>query len=259
MTFVGHAVSHAMQSMQSDSRIMSDLSHRYLSHSSPPFSMILSFPVPFLPGARSHSKPSTGQTSMQTPSATQPSKSTATWRPWIPSFVGYGVPLASGRAMPSAKTLWSKWVPVSGYSSGLFMKSGSIGFALKSTSRDMRLPPLAVHARPCNRPGNGLYTPPLFDLSGLTEAAASLARSGRFRPREFAMYFACRVVAQPDGDTTGPAHPRDPRPQTERLRTARDSDLRELYVGSPIGASGRGSRGRVRPGRVLHSMGQSDP
>src|SRR5207247_2567443 len=168
-------------------------------------------------------------------------------------------PSASGRSLPSAKTLFSKGVPVSGYSSGLFMKSGSIGFALKSTSRDMRLPPLAVHARPCNRPGNGLYTPPLFDLSGLTEAAASLARSGRFRPREFAMYFACRVVAQPHGETTGPAHPRDPRPQTERPRTARDPNLRELDVGPRIGASGCGVRRRVRPGGVLHAMGQSDP
>src|SRR6266571_6337894 len=81
MTFVGQAVSHAMQSMQSDSRIMSDLSHRYWSHSSLPFSTILSLPVPFFPGARIHSKTSTGQTSMHTPSATHPSKSTATCVP----------------------------------------------------------------------------------------------------------------------------------------------------------------------------------
>src|SRR5207302_9225874 len=88
MTFVGQAVSHAMQSMQSDSRIMSDLSQRYCCHSELPFSTTLSFPVPFLPGARSHSNTSTGQTSMQTPSATHPSKSTATWVPWMPSRVG---------------------------------------------------------------------------------------------------------------------------------------------------------------------------
>src|SRR5439155_1341443 len=58
MTFVGQAVSHAMQSMQSDSRIMSDLSQRYCCHSELPFSTTLSFPVPFLPGARSHSNTS---------------------------------------------------------------------------------------------------------------------------------------------------------------------------------------------------------
>src|SRR5437870_11115136 len=55
MTFVGHAVSHAIQSMQSDSRIMSDLSHRYCCHSASPFSTTLSLPVPFFPGASNHS------------------------------------------------------------------------------------------------------------------------------------------------------------------------------------------------------------
>src|SRR5439155_175505 len=84
ITFVGQAVSHAMQSMQSDSRIISDLSVRYCCHSPLPFARTLSLPVPFLPGAKSHSNTSTGQTSMQTPSATQPSKSTATWVPWMP-------------------------------------------------------------------------------------------------------------------------------------------------------------------------------
>src|SRR5204862_8158184 len=45
------------------------------------------------------------------------------------------------------------------------MKSGSIGFAAKSTSRDIGSPPKSS-ARPLSGPGIGLYTPPLFDLSG---------------------------------------------------------------------------------------------
>ena len=38
-------------------------------------------PVPFAPGFRSHSKTSTGHTSMHAPSATHDSQSTATWLP----------------------------------------------------------------------------------------------------------------------------------------------------------------------------------
>src|SRR2546426_4829795 len=258
MTFVGQAVSHAMQSMQSDSRIMSDLSHRYLSHSSPPFSMILSFPVPFLPGARSHSKTSTGQTSMQTPSATQPSKSTATWRPWIPSFVGYGVPLASGRAMPSAKTLWSKWVPVSGYSSGLFMKSGSIGFAAKSTSRDILSAPKGW-ARPFSGPGNGLYTPPLFDLSGFVSRAVWGTRHFcRFMIPRTRNLFRWKLQSPAGEQASGHADTRRPRSASEAARPDRHPDLRELHLGSCFCPPGRGLRRRDGAARILHPMGQSD-
>src|SRR2546425_11264881 len=64
--------------------------------------------------------------------------------------------------MPSAKTLWSKWVPVSGYSSGLFMKSGSIGFAAKSTSRDICLPPRRGRPAVIQRPGGRLLCTPPF-------------------------------------------------------------------------------------------------
>src|SRR6266571_181318 len=61
-------------------------------------------------------------------------------------------------------------IEVDGDVSAVDPQRRGVGFAVKSTSRDMRLSPLAVCARPVTGPSNGLYTPPLFDLSGLTEA-----------------------------------------------------------------------------------------
>src|SRR5437867_1807007 len=54
IAFVGHADSHAMQSMQSLSRIGSDLSVRHWSHSAPDFPTTLSLPVPLLPRFSCH-------------------------------------------------------------------------------------------------------------------------------------------------------------------------------------------------------------
>lgn len=51
----GQTVSQAMQKIQSCSLTMSVLSVRYLSHSSLPFSILWSFPVPIWPGFRAHS------------------------------------------------------------------------------------------------------------------------------------------------------------------------------------------------------------
>src|SRR5207244_10588270 len=67
------------------------------------------------------------------------------------------------------------------------MKSGSIGFASKSTSRDIRSPPKSS-ARPLSGPGIGLYTPPLFDLSGFVsrsmERMTPSVLDSRFLERE---------------------------------------------------------------------------
>src|SRR2546430_14184147 len=100
------------------------------------------------------------------------------------------------------------------------MKSGSIGFAAKSTSRDIGSPPKSS-ARPLPGPGIGLYTPPLFALSGLVSrylwrTRASPAISGFFeRETYFGRRCGHRPVSRRRGARTravhGP-HRREPRP-----------------------------------------------
>src|SRR5256712_3994627 len=100
------------------------------------------------------------------------------------------------------------------------MKSGSIGLASKSTSRDIGSPPKSS-ARPLSGPGIGLYTPPLFDLSGLVSrylwrTRASPAISGFFeRETYFGRRCGHRPVSRRRGARTravhGP-HRREPGP-----------------------------------------------
>src|SRR5438132_13933536 len=87
------------------------------------------------------------------------------------------------------------------------MKSGSIGFAAKSTSRDIGSPPKSS-ARPLSGPGIGLYTPPLFDLSGFIsrsmERITPCLLDSRFLERETYFGGAAVTVRRASVVATGP-------------------------------------------------------
>src|SRR2546430_14887091 len=139
------------------------------------------------------------------------------------------------------------------------MKSGSIGLAAKSTSRDIGSPPKSL-ARPLSGPGIGLYTPPLFDLSGLVSRSLWKTRPAcHFRIRRTRNLFRWNVWSPAGEQASGRADTRRPRSASEGARSHRHPDLREFHVGPGFGPTRSGLRGRNRATRVLSPMGQSDP
>src|SRR5207237_10417685 len=135
------------------------------------------------------------------------------------------------------------------------MKSGSIGFAAKSTSRDIGSPPKSS-ARPTSGPGIGLYTPPLFDLSGFISSLLQRPAGLPWRTEKTRNVFRLRPRSRLRAKEPGPTDPRGPRSASAKARPPRAPDFRALHVGPGVGPAGGGLRGRHRAAGILHAVGQ---